>query len=320
MRRARSSSGEGAGALAIAGLLAVAGCTAEVPDGGPEAVEVTGEFGQRPTVTFDVPLAVRESSVTTVIDGQGAELDDGDPVLVDWIALDGSTGEVIAESYTEAPEVFAFTRESIGEDLYAAVSVSGVNDRVLYLEPATGRSGLPASNVVVVDVRPARAQGEPVEPQGGLPTVQLGEDGAPTVTFAGDAPPAGRVEQVLIKGSGAQVGAESELIVQYHVVRWSDGGVEATTWGEDRLPERLDVSSTFPGLSAGLLDQTAGSQVMLIVPPAEALGTDTLVFVVDILVVVESGAEPSPTEPATPEPGTTPEPGSTSSPSPGPSA
>jgi peptidylprolyl isomerase len=199
--------------------------------------------------------------------------------------------------------VFAFTEESLGEDLYAAVSASGPNDRVLYLEPATGGSGLPGAHVVVVDVRPARAQGEPVQPQPGLPGVQLAEDGAPTVSIPGQGPPAARVEQVLIKGDGAQVGAESELVVQYHVVRWSDGGVEATTWGEGRLPERLAMRSTLPGLSVGLLDQTVGSQVLLVVPPAEARGTDTLVFVVDILAIVtDSGEAPLPTETAAPDP------------------
>ena len=289
--------------LALAGALVA--CTAVGSGTGPEDVDVAGGFGARPTVTFDVPFAVTESSVTVVIDGEGPDLVDGAAVLLDWLAIDGSTGEVIAETYPSAPEVFAFTPESLGDALYSAVRGSGTNDRVLYLEPATGESGLPAANVVVVDIRPARAQGERFSPPSGLPGVQLAANGAPTITIPGGDPPPDRVEQVLIKGDGQQVAAGSELIVQFTRVRWSDGAVEATTWGEGSLPERLDLSESMLGLSLGLLDQTVGSQVLLVVPPAEATGADTRVFVVDILAVAseangEEGASPVPTASVSP--------------------
>lgn len=298
----------GVGALALASVAVLTGCSVTPPGAGPDAVDVTGEFGQRPTVAFEAPLAVRETSVTVVIDGEGPTLADGDPVLVDWIAYSGSTGEVIRETYSSAPEVFAFTRESLGEDLYAAVSASGTNDRVLYLEPATGSAGLPGSHIIVVDVRPAQAQGDPVQPAEGLPAVTVAQDGTPNVAIPGTPPPPDRVEQLLIKGGGAQVPQDAELVVQFHVVRWSDAGVEASTWGPGELPQRLDLSTSIEGLALGLLDQTVGSRVMLVVPPGEALGTDTLVFVVDILALVAGGGDeeptPEPTDAATESPQT----------------
>jgi peptidylprolyl isomerase len=308
----------GASAAALAAVALLAGCAGEDPGAGPEAVDVSGEFGVLPVVTFEVPLAVREPSVTVVLDADGPALVEGAPVLVDWIGFDGSTGEVIGETYTSAPEVFAFTRESMGDDLYAAVSASGTNDRVLYLEPATGEEGLPASHVVVVDVRPARAQGSAVAPQPGLPGVTLAEDGSPTVTIPGSPPPPDRVEQILIKGSGVQVEPGTELVVQFTAVRWSDGSVESTTWGQGELPQRLDLSTAIPGLALGLLDQTVGSQVLLVVPPAEALGTDTLVFVVDILAVV-SGSETDPSASPVPTASVTASPRPTADPTDGPS-
>ena len=137
--------------LALFGVLAA--CAVVGAGTGPDDVDVAGGFGARPTVTFDVPFAVAESSVTVVIDGEGPDLVEGAAVLLDWLAIDGSTGEVIAETYQTAPDVFAVTPESLGEDLYAAVRGSGTNDRVLYLEPATGESGLPAANVETGEYR-----------------------------------------------------------------------------------------------------------------------------------------------------------------------
>ena len=138
--------------------------------------------------------------------------------------------------------------------------------------------------------------------------MRLAGDGSPTITIPGAPPPPDRVEQVLIKGEGAQVSADAVLIVQFTRVRWSDGAVEATTWGG--LPERLDLATSMPGLSLGLLDQMMGSQVLLVVPPAEAAGTDTLVFVVDVLAIAsertgDPEASPVPTASVTgsPEPG-----------------
>lgn len=285
-----------AAAALVLGVLGVAACGPEprVPAGGPDDVEVTGEFGLRPTVTFETPLVVDTESVTTVIDGDGDELVEGAPVLVDWIGFDGSTGALLGETYATAPEVFAFSQESLGDDLYAAVAASGTGDRVLYLQPTEVATGVRGAHVVVVDVRPARAQGEQMAPGEGLPTVSLAEDGAPTISVPDGDPPATLIQHPLVRGAGEQVGAESLLIVQYTGVRWSDGGVEATTWGDGRLPQQLDMATTIPGLAQGLLDQTVGSQVLVVVPPDLAFGSDTLVFVVDVLALVRE-SEPAAT-------------------------
>lgn len=295
------------GALALAGgvvaLAALAGChPAVVEPVGPEAVEVSGEFGAVPTVTFPTPLVLDEKSITTVIDGEGPPLAEGAPLLLDWIVFDGTTGAVTGDTFATAPQVYSRTAESLGEDLYEVVAASGVDDRLLVLEP-TAEAGVPGSRLTVLDVRAARARGEPVTPAEGLPSVTLAEDGAPTVTLPGTDPPPGLVQQVLIKGAGEQVVENARLLVQYTAVRWSDGGVHASTWGPGLLPEALALGTAIPGLQLGLLDQTVGSQVLLVVPPDQAYGSDTLVFVVDLLAVVhdpDAAPSPSPTTEAGP--------------------
>ena len=288
----------------MAAVVALAGCDhpASRTVAGPEAVEVVGELGAVPTVTFDVPLVVEEESVTTVIDGGGAPIAEGAPVLVDWVAFDGSSGDVTSETYTTAPQVLSHTEDSMGEDLYGVLGDAGFGDRLLVLEPTAGVAGVPGSAVTVLDVRAPRASGDPVPPRAGLPTVTLAEDGAPTVTLPGTPPPADLQQQVLIKGAGEQVAADSELLIQYTAVNWTDGAVRATTWGPGLQPELRQMSGAITGIQEGLLDQTVGSQVLLVVPPDKAYGDDTVVLVVDILAVVH---EPQARPTATPTPSAT---------------
>lgn len=285
-------------AIAAVGVVALGACVACHPavihPVGPESVEVSGDFGSVPTVTFPTPMVVEEASITTLVDGEGPDLVDGAPLLVDWIAFDGRTGEVIADTFATLPGVFVFTEDSLGSVLYHAVDGSGVNDRVLSLEPTTS-DGVESAQVTVVDVRPARAQGEPVTPVVGLPFVALDADGAPLVALPGTEAPADLVQQVLIKGDGEQVAEGDTLLVQYSAVGWADGAVQASTWGEGQLPQTVELASAIPGLQQGLLEQTVGSQVLLVVPPELAYGGDTLVFVVDILDVVhDPDATPTP--------------------------
>jgi peptidylprolyl isomerase len=101
-------------------------------------------------------------------------------------------------------------------------------------------------------------------------------------------------------------------LAQFTSLRWSDGGVQATTWGPGLLPETIDMTTAIPGLRLGLLDQSVGSQVLLVVPPTDGDGVDTLVIVVDILAVVHDAPTDAstigPTDSPTPEASTTPAP------------
>jgi peptidylprolyl isomerase len=288
--------------------LACAAChPAAVRDLGPEDVEVSGVFGSVPTVSFPTPFSVEESSVTTVIDGDGPELVAGSAVLVDGISFDGGTGDVVSDTYAGLVPAYLFSEESLGEGLWAVLDGAGAYDRLLALDPAD-TDGIASAVVTVVDVSPARAHGEPVSPGPDLPAVTLADDGAPSIAKPAGAPPADLVQQVLIKGDGEQVAEGDTVLAQYTAVGWSDGAVIDTTWGEQALPKAIVLADVAPGLRTGLLDQAAGSQVMLVVPPDQAFGTDTVVFVVDVLDVVhDPDATPTPTvtsstTPTTPAP------------------
>lgn len=275
-------------ASALVVVLALVGCTQE-PEEGPQ-VRLLGDEDGVPVLEYPVPLLDVEPSLEVIWEGTGPVLREGDPVLLDFYSESGTDASVIGETYTAEPRAYRLTRADLGEELVEALAGRHVGSRLLQVIPAGPDQ--PGPVVAVMDLRPTRATGDPVEPRADLPVVSLADDGAPEVEVPTDAPPTDLVIQPLLRGTGPQVGPGQVVTVQYLGVRWSDGTEFESTWGEDGLPAAfpIGVGSVIPGWDAGLVEQTVGSQVLLVVPPelgyggtVNALADETLVFVVDIL-------------------------------------
>lgn len=279
-----------AGLAAGIALLALAACTEEPPEPLP-TVAVTGEPGAAPDLEYPVPLSVPEPVVEVIWEGKGPEVADGEAILVDYYAETGGDGSVVGETFSGEPKAFLLTAEALGVDIYEALRGQRVGTRVLHLVPPA--EGQQAPTVAVFDLLPTRAQGEAVQPREGLPTVDLDDRGAPSITVpAQTAPPAELVVQPLVRGAGPQVEPGQVITVQYTGVRWSDGTEFDSTWAPGELPAPfpIGVGSVIAGWDEGLVEQTVGSQVLLVVPPTDGYGgtddelaEETLVFVVDIL-------------------------------------
>jgi len=140
-----------------------------------------------------------------------------------------------------------------------------------------------------------RATGTPVPPVAGLPTVKLAADGSPTISVPATPAPTTLIAQPLINGTGPVVAAGQTITVQYTGVIWTTGKKFDSSWDRGAsIDFAIGVKQVIPGWDAGLVGQTVGSQVLLVVPPDQGYGaagqpsggisgTDTLVFVVDIL-------------------------------------
>jgi peptidylprolyl isomerase len=120
--------------------------------------------------------------------------------------------------------------------------------------------------------------------------------GAPSVTIPeGDAPTEFALD-VVIEGSGALVEPGSVVVVHYHGVNWNTGEVFDSSWSRG-APASFPTGGVIPGFRDGLIGQTVGSRVIIVIPaelgygpsggtPDGSIGaTDTIVFVVDILGV-----------------------------------
>ncbi|MCL3861886.1 FKBP-type peptidyl-prolyl cis-trans isomerase [Actinotalea sp. K2] len=273
--------------LTVAAAL-LSGCSPE--QGSAPEVVVTGEPGQVPVLEYEAPLTVGEARAEVVWEGEGPSVADGQPILVDYYAEAGADASLVGETFTSDPRPYLLSAEALGVDIYRALSGRTVGSRILHLAPPS--DGQSSSTVAVFDLLPTRAAGEPVEPRDGLPTVELAENGEPTVTIPEGEPPSELVVQPLIKATGPQVEPMQVITVQFTGVRWSDGTVFDSSWDPGKLPAPfpIGVGSVIAGWDEGLVEQTVGSQVLLIIPPSlgyggtdQELATETLVFVVDIL-------------------------------------
>ena len=116
----------------------------------------------------------------------------------------------------------------------------------------------------------------------------------PTFTFPSDTPPPGLQRQVLVEGTGAEVQTGDQLVADYLGEVW--GGTEPFDNSYDRgKPSvfQIDVGAVVKGWDVGLVGMKVGSRVLLTLSPSDGYGTagrapditgtDTLVFVIDIV-------------------------------------
>jgi FKBP-type peptidyl-prolyl cis-trans isomerase len=307
----------------IAVIVAVAGCGSSAsskPTPANAAVKVSGSAGTAPTVTIPASKASTELVTKTLATGSGAVLAPTDSILANFAVYKwrGKTHELIFSSYTASPqhtpspEVLPITIGLSG--LQTALSGQRVGSRVIAVLPPKygyGAQGntqlgvLPTDTLVwVVDVLKSftptqSATGQHITDGGGtLPAVSQSAGSSPQITIPKSHPPAKLVVKTLIKGAGAPVKAGQGVVVRYVASIWRTGKVFNNNWpsaaSPSTPPNLFVLGQLIPAWNSGLVGKPVGSRVMLVVPPAEGYGkkgqptagikgTDTLVFVVDIL-------------------------------------
>jgi len=273
-------------------------------------VEVKGPFGRKPAVKVPTPFAVGKTVRTVLTKGKGAPITKGQRVTVDYLGVNGADGREFNSSFGASPSTFVLDPKQYLPGLVTAVTGTTVGSRVLVAIPpadAYGVNGQPSVGigptdtiVVVVDVQSARAvltraTGTPVAPRAGLPVVTSRGGGEPSIELPRGAAPTALVVQPLIAGRGDEVVKGQQITVQYRGVIWPGGREFDSSWDRD-TPAVFPIGrgQVVAGWDEGLVGQRVGSRVLLVLPPDKGYGaagrqssgikgTDTLVFVVDIL-------------------------------------
>ena len=273
-----------------------------------DSVTVDGEVGSAPTLAFEQPFSVANPVARVETEGEGAAIEDGQSLSVNYIAVSGDDGSELGSTWEQgAPETLILGDGQIIPALNDALTGQNIGVRILFAAPggeateetetAPASPAFPATlmAIEVIDARtvPTRAEGEAVAPAPGLPVVTLAEDGQPSIEVPADAvAPTELVTQPLITGSGPVV--ESGQTVTFQYSGWLfDGTPFDSSWENGAaFTTTIGTGSVIPGWDQAIVGQTVGSQLLLVIPPALAYGDEdkgtippgsTLIFVVDIL-------------------------------------
>lgn len=268
---------------------------------------VTGDLGTEPKVTLPTPVRINESSVSDLIVGEGRAITTADQLVALDVALyAGDSGELIVATefngdLSRLSNIDSWAQQipGIATALECATEgsriITGISPEDFGAEASAGFNlGKDESVVAVIDVLKVylpHAEGS-LEFNGalGLPTVVRAPDGRPGIIVPDADAPEELVVQTLIKGDGPVVTGDEPLRVHYTGVTWEGREVFDSSW--DSNAKQFDLTSVIPGFAEGLMGQTVGSQVLIVIPPALGYGeqeqagipaNSTLVFVVDIL-------------------------------------
>ena len=302
-------------AAAAAGALVLAGCaeeTASEPASSLTGVEVTGDAGAEPTVEVDAPLELSRTESSVVSEGDGDEIAESDLVTVQAVIVNGTTGETLTSTWENDPvgldlsaqDLFPAFKTQIPGKTVGSRLVIGSTPADAYGETGNEQLGVGAEDPVlfVVDLVAApdvleSAQGEEVAPEEDLPEVQWQEDAPAEITIPdGVDAPEETVTQQLVRGEGPEVEEGQTIKVTYTGVLYKNGEVFDSSFNNPAASSvdfPIGVGQVIKGWDDGLVGQPVGSRVLLVVPPADGYGeqgrgeqitgSDTLVFVVDIL-------------------------------------
>jgi peptidylprolyl isomerase len=287
-----------------------------LPSGAGQAtlddITVNGGVGEAPTLDFEAPFATKKSADVVVVQGEGAKSKKGQTISFDLAVFNGRSGDQIESSFGQGAQSVTLDPKQTFKGLVNGLTGVATGSRVLIaISPKEGLAerlisqqvpNLKKSDTIlfVVDLNDAhdvleRAEGEAVVQPEGQPAVKLGKNGKPKITTPDGDAPTELIVQPLITGTGPVVEAGQTITVHYTGVLWGSDKKFDSSWDRGEPASfPIGTGQVIAGWDEGLVGQTVGSQILLVVPPDKGYGeagnpsggisgTDTLVFVVDIL-------------------------------------
>lgn len=269
-----------------------------------DAVEVEGDFGAEPTVTFDA-LDPKALVTKDVLVGKDEPVESGDQVFIHlWIA-NAKTTKVGMSSFKAGPEPVTVDPAQLPPFILQAIEGKTVGSRTLVAAPAPDAYGDQGNDqlgigpgepvITIVDiVRKALTEPSGTErtPAGWAPEL-VETDGVPSsFDFAGTTPSPDLQVTTLIEGDGPKVENGQFIIVNYLGQVPGQKQPFDASYGRGAFQFRIGEGQVVKGWDQGLVGVPVGSRVILSIPPRLGYGktgqdpikgTDTMYFVVDVL-------------------------------------
>jgi len=301
--------------LAVIPLVLLSACGSsktEAPASALDGVSLAGT-ATAPTLTLKTkPLTVKATTTKVVSPGTGAKVSKANAITFNYVLVNGKDGKQVETSFGKQTASMDLSSASLLPGLYKGLNGQKLGSKVLVAIPPADAFGAQGNSqagfgptdtvlfyieLVSASTPLTTATGAAVPPKAGLPTVTVPAKGAATVVVPKTAAPTKLIVQPLIKGAGPAVKAGQTIKVNYTGVLWKDGKkFDASADHGSSFDTPIGAGQVITGWDKGLVGQTVGSRVLLIVPPAEGYGAkgsppligpkDTLVFVVDILAIV----------------------------------
>ena len=263
-------------------------------------ITATGKLGEKPKVTFKTPMTVQNNTYAILQKGDGDTIQKGDRVCAQGIAMNVKDGSELMSSWEKnTPDCSILLSDSnlkqiepyktmVGQKLNTSIAF-GIND-----SNSANTSYILVYTLVSKSKDLTRAEGDKVaDVPASLPKVTLAKDGKPSVDMNGQGSVDKQITQTLIQGKGTKITNSMTAVVKY--TGWTTDGKQFDSSWDKNTTFDADVSSSgqiIQGWKDGLIGQTVGSQVLLVIPPDKGYGNkatgsipanSTLVFVVDIL-------------------------------------
>ncbi|MEO8328391.1 MAG: FKBP-type peptidyl-prolyl cis-trans isomerase [Candidatus Nanopelagicales bacterium] len=268
---------------------------------------VTGDFGELPVLTVPDAEPPSDLVVKTLHKGNGEQVKSGDTMVVDYLGARWDDGATFDASFDAAPFGLAIGTGNVLAGWDKGLVGTTVGSRVLLVIPPDLAYGdtppgepIQAGDtlVFVVDILGTHDASEAAS--GTITPTE--DDGYPAVSVLPKKPeinvPPGKAPPKLISipvitGKGAKVKSGDTVVVQYVGVLWRNGKQFDASWDNGApFSTQIGTGAVIPGWDQGLVGQTVGSRVLLVIPDKLAYGDqgsgeikpgDDLVFAIDIL-------------------------------------
>lgn len=281
-------------------------------------IKVTTAAGASPKIDLGKkPFQVNKTTIETKTAGTGAVVNADELASVSYVAVDGRTGKTLADTfansagpmYLKDPSQLPGLVQAVSGKKVGTVETIAIPPKDAFGSAGNSQLGVTAKDTIVLYLKinstsPNIAHGKTVTPTKGMPTVKWNGITKPaTITMPNAAPPTKLEQANLIDGSGATVKKGQTLSALYTGVIWTKGKA-GKVFDSTGNPGRFGVPASFvigqgqviKGWDQALVGKKVGDRVLIVIPPAEGYGskgsqdgsikgTDTIVFVVDIVAV-----------------------------------
>jgi peptidylprolyl isomerase len=274
---------------------------------GFEAVEIAGEQGSAPEVTWKGQMEAGDLEVKTIVEGDGEPVAKGETVTTNlWVGNGFSKTEAYSTYGAEGggAQPIAVDEEELAPIFVKALEGQTKGSRVAVVgsaEEAFGENGQPALGIgdgdTVLLIADLMADPKPVKPQrvpaSQMPKVVERDGVVKRLSFAGVKKPAadGKLLRSVVKrGTGAVVTEDMTVTANYLGQVYDAKRPFDESYSKEPVP--FSLQEVVKGWTYGLSGVKVGSRVLLQIPPDLGYGeqdqekipaNSTLYFVVDIV-------------------------------------